>query len=150
MVDDFLPSYEMELFISSELMNTSFGKDERQVETNSDSYDNKCEFEVTKQDIYEEHQEVQNDLSKMIVIPGEELQFNKNQHGLRYEKGNNFHIPYYSKSVQFMSVGFFDENLKTPKVNKEVKNVDDIVDDKNIKQIPDKCYHCHIIGHMET
>jgi hypothetical protein len=39
----------------------------------------KCElefyFKVTKENIYEEHQ---NDLSKMIVRPWEELQFNKN------------------------------------------------------------------------
>jgi hypothetical protein len=35
----------------------------------------------------------------MIVRPWEELQFNKNQHGLGYDKGNNFHISDYSKLV---------------------------------------------------
>jgi hypothetical protein len=114
------------------------------------SNNSKCEFEVTKENIYEEHQEVQNDLSKMIVRPWEELQFNKNRHGLGYDKGNNFHIPDYSKPVQFVSAGFLDENLKTLEVNEEVKNVDDTVDDKNIEKILDKCQHCHRVGHMEN
>jgi hypothetical protein len=115
----------MELFINSELMKESFVEDESQAEAQSDSNNSKCEFEVIKKNIYEEHQEVQNDLSKMIFIPWEELQFNKNRHGLGYDKGNNFHILDYSKIVQFVSAGFLDENLKTPEVNEEVKNVDD-------------------------
>jgi hypothetical protein len=38
--------------------------------------------------------------------------------------------------------------LKAPKVN-EVKNVDDMIDDKNIEQIHNKCQHCHRVGHIE-
>jgi hypothetical protein len=38
-----------------------------------DSNNSKCEFE---ENIYEEHKEAQNGLSKMIVKPWEEFQFN--------------------------------------------------------------------------
>jgi len=66
----------------------------------------------------------------MIVRPWEVLSFNRNHHGLGYDKGNSFHIPDYSKPTQFVSERFLDENLKTPKVNEKVKNVD-------------KFHHCH-------
>jgi hypothetical protein len=49
-----------------------------------------------------------------------------------------------------VSAGFLDENLKTPEVNEEVKNVDDIIDDKHIEKKLDKCQHCHRVGHMEN
>jgi len=84
MVDDSSPTYEIELFISSELMKESCVEDESQVEALSDKSNNKYEFE--------EHQ---NNLSKTIIKSLEELQFNKNQHGLGYDKGNNYHIPDY-------------------------------------------------------
>jgi hypothetical protein len=47
----------------------------------------------------EEHQQVHNDLSKFIVKPSEELQFNMNQHGLGDEKYIIFHNLDYSKPV---------------------------------------------------
>jgi hypothetical protein len=93
-------------------------KDESQAEDVKAQNDTKsniseCEldfsFEVTKENIHEcleEHQQVQNDLSKIIVRPWEELQFNKNQHGLGYEKDISFHIPNYSKPIQFVSVSY--------------------------------------------
>jgi hypothetical protein len=56
----------------------------------------RCEFE-------KEYQQLQNDISEMFVRPWEELSFNKNRHDLGYEKGNRFHIPYYSKPVKFVS-----------------------------------------------
>jgi hypothetical protein len=59
----------------SELMKESLVEDESQAKAQSDSSNNKCEFEVIKENNYEQHQ---NDLSKMIVRPWEELQFNKN------------------------------------------------------------------------
>ena len=55
---------------------------------------NKCE---------EVKEESQSDISKMFVKPWEELSFKKNQHVLGYDKGNNFHIPNYSKPIQFVS-----------------------------------------------
>jgi hypothetical protein len=71
MIDDSLTSYEMESY--SKLMKESLVENESQAEAQSDSSNNKCEFEDTK----EKHQELQNDLSKMIVRPWEELLFNK-------------------------------------------------------------------------
>jgi hypothetical protein len=53
MVDDSLTSHEMESY--SELMKESLVEDESQAEAQSDSKQNKCEFEVTKENIYEEH-----------------------------------------------------------------------------------------------
>jgi hypothetical protein len=64
----------------------------------------------------------------MFFRPWEELSFKKNRHGLGYDKGNNFHIPDYSKPIQFVSAGFLEE----------IKNVDN------------KCRHCHRVGHLET
>jgi hypothetical protein len=74
------------------------------------------------------------------------LKINKNGHGLIYDKGSSFHILDYSKRVQFVIMGFLDENFKTLEVNEEAKNVDD----KNIEQVPDKHHHCHGVGHMEN
>jgi hypothetical protein len=78
----------------------------------------------------------------MIVKPWEELLFNKNQHTLGYDKGNNFHIPVYSKLVMFVRTGRLDEDLKTSKFN-------DIVDDQHIEEKLE-FQHCHTIGHMEN
>jgi hypothetical protein len=80
------------------------------------------------QDTKEQSQDSQNDLSKMVVRPWEELLFNKDRHGLGYDKGNNFHIPDYSKPVQFVSAGFLEE----------------------VKNLGNKCQHCQRIGHIKT
>jgi hypothetical protein len=48
----------------------------------------------------------------MIVGPWEELLFNKNRHGLEYNKDNNFHIPYYSKPIHFVSEGILDKKIE--------------------------------------
>jgi hypothetical protein len=64
----------------------------------------------------------------VFVKPWEELLFNKNRHGLGYDKGNKFCIPNYSKPIQFVSVGFLEE----------------------VKNIANKCQHCHRVGHLET
>ena len=50
---------------------------------------------------------------------------NRNQHGLGYKKEIIFHIPDYSKLVQFSSIGFLDKKMKALEVNEEFKNVDD-------------------------
>jgi hypothetical protein len=41
----------------------------------------------------EARHQVQHDLSKRIIRPWEELQFNRNRHGLGYEKKKKNHIP---------------------------------------------------------
>jgi hypothetical protein len=98
MVDDSLTSHEIESY--NELMKISLVDDESQAEAQSDGSNDKCEFEVIIENVYEAHQ---NGLSKMIVTPWEEMQLNKNQHGLRYDKGIIFHIPNNFKPVQFVS-----------------------------------------------
>lgn len=62
-------------------------------------------------------QKVQNDILKMIVKLWEELHFNKSWHGMGYEKGINFHIPYYSKPFQFVSAWFLYEKLNSLELN---------------------------------
>jgi hypothetical protein len=64
----------------------------------------------------------------MFVRPWEELSFNKDRHGLGYDKRNNFHIPDYSKPIQFVRAGFHEE----------------------VKNITNKCQHCHRVGHLES
>jgi hypothetical protein len=95
-----------------------------EVAHNESNNNNKCEFEDTKED----HQELQNDLSKMFVRPWEELSFNKKRHVFGYDKSNNFHILDSSKPVQFVSAGFLEE----------------------VKNLTNKCQHCHRVGHLET
>ena len=48
--------------------------------------------------------------SKPIIKPWEEIQSNRNQHGLGYDKDeNNLHIPNYSMLIKFISGGFLDQ-----------------------------------------
>jgi hypothetical protein len=69
---------------SMQLMEEIFVKDESQEEAQNDSNNNnKCE----------EAKEQQNDLSKMFVRPWEELSFNKNRHGLGYDKRKKLSYP---------------------------------------------------------
>jgi hypothetical protein len=72
MDDDSLTNHEMESY--SGPMKKSLVEDESQEGANNESRsNNKCEFE----DIKQEHQELQNDLNKMIVRPWEEFSFKK-------------------------------------------------------------------------
>jgi hypothetical protein len=57
---------------------------------------------------------VQNTLSKPIIRPWEEIIYNKNRTGLGYDKEVTFHIPDYSKPIQFQSVGFLQEFSTSP------------------------------------
>ena len=76
-------------------------KDESKKDAQNDNNNiNKCE-EVKEQS--------QSDLSKMFVRPWEELSFNKDRHGLGYDKNNTFHIPDYSKPIHFARSGFHEE-----------------------------------------
>ena len=54
--------------------------------------------------------EVQFTLPKPIIKPWEELVHNKHKIGLGYEKDLSFHIPDYSKPIQFQSVGFLHDS----------------------------------------
>jgi hypothetical protein len=95
-------------------------KDESEKDTQNDSNNiNKCE-EVKEQS--------QRDFSKMFVRPWEELSFKKDQHGLGYDKSNNFHISDYSKPIHFVHSGFHEE----------------------VNNITNKCQHCHRVGHLES
>jgi len=46
-------------------------------------------------------------LSKPIIKPWEEIRNNKHRIGIGYEKEFTFHIPNYTKPIEFKSVGFF-------------------------------------------
>jgi hypothetical protein len=80
-------------------------------------------------------QQVQNTLSKPIIRPWEEIIYNKNRTGLGYDKEVTFHIPDYSKPIQFQSVGFLQE-VSTSPVQVQHQNA--------------KCQHCNRVGHMEN
>lgn len=82
----------------------------------------------------EEHK-VQNDLSKPIIKPWEEICDNKHKIGLGYDKEVTFHIPDYSRPIHFQSVGFLQGDSTSP-VSVQHQNV--------------KCQHSRRVGHMET
>jgi hypothetical protein len=69
----------------------------------------------------EAHHQVQNDISKRIIQPWEELHFNRNRHRLGYENQNSFHIPNYSKPILFVSTGFLQENSTSNVEDQDVK-----------------------------
>jgi hypothetical protein len=96
--DDSLINHEMKSYYGPMEKNL-IEEESEEVAKNENNDNNKCEFENSK----EEHQELQSDISKMIVRPWEESPFNKNRYGLDYNRGNNFDIPYYSKPFQFVS-----------------------------------------------
>ena len=52
-VDDSLPDYEIELFISNELMEEFFVKDDSIAKAHSENNNSKCEFKVIEENIYE-------------------------------------------------------------------------------------------------
>lgn len=54
--------------------------------------------------------EVQFTLPKPIIRPLEGLVLNKHKTGLGYDKEVSFHIPIYSKPIQFQSVGFLHDS----------------------------------------
>jgi len=54
--------------------------------------------------------EIQRSLPKPIIRPWKELVNNKHKIGLGYDKDVSFHIPDYSKPVQFHSVGFIHDS----------------------------------------
>lgn len=62
-----------------------------------------------------------------MIRPWEEISFNKDRHGLGYNKENTLFVPNFSKQFHFVSVGFLDS-------------------DQNMV----KCYHCKQNGHMES
>jgi hypothetical protein len=80
-------------------------------------------------------QQVQNTLSNPIIRPWEEIIYNKNRTGLGYDKEVTFHIPDYSKPIQFHSVGFLQEISTSP---------------VPIQHQNDKCKHCNRVGHKEN
>jgi hypothetical protein len=113
------------------------------------SYENEGIFEPTFQEFYFEFSEenlsmmqqhainqlsriskkqVQNTLSKPITRPWEEINYNKNRIRLGYEKEVTFHIPDYSKPIQFQSVGFLQEVSTSP---------------VQVQHHNEKCQHCN-------
>ena len=79
-------------------------------------------------------QQLRNDPSKAIIRTWEEIINNKHRTWLGYENDLTFHIPYYSKPIQFVSAGFLHENLTSP-VPVKLQSV--------------KCQYCQRVGHME-
>ena len=69
----------------------------------------------------------QNELSKKVIRPWEEISFNKDRHGLGYNIENTFYVLDFSKPVQFVSVDFLENS-----------------------QNHVKCNHCKRNGHMES
>jgi hypothetical protein len=55
------------------------------------------------------------------------IKFNRNQHGLGYEKDIKFHIPNYSKPIQFVSVNFLS-TLRTLSIQKFLKNANIVIE----------------------
>ena len=58
--------------------------------------------------------EVQLAFSKPIIRPWEELVHNKHKTGLGYDKDVSFHIPDYSKPIQFQSYRFLQDGSSSP------------------------------------
>ena len=54
--------------------------------------------------------EVQFSLPMPIIKPWEELVSNQHRTGLGYDKVVSFHIPDYSKPIQFQSAGFLHDS----------------------------------------
>jgi len=53
--------------------------------------------------------EIQFALPKLVIRPWEEFVHNKHKIGLGYDKVVSFHIPDYSKPIQFQSAGFLQD-----------------------------------------
>jgi len=78
------------------------------------------------------HDEDPISLCKLIIRPWEEIQCNKNQHGLGYDTyDNNLHILDYSKPIKFVSGSYLDKETSSNNKKK------------------DKCQHCNRTSHME-
>lgn len=58
--------------------------------------------------------ETQSALPKPIIRPWEQLVHNKHKTGLGYVKDLSFHIPDYSKPIQFQSAGFIHDSSSAP------------------------------------
>jgi hypothetical protein len=105
------------------------GKDTKDVEYSKDESKKDAQNDNNNINKCEEVKEQsQSDLSKMFVRPWEELSINKYRHGLGYDISNNFHIPNYSKPIHFVCSRFHEE----------------------VKNITNKCQHCHRFGHLES
>jgi hypothetical protein len=79
--------------------------------------------------------QVQNTLSKPIIIPWEEIIYNKNRIGLGYDKEVTFHIPDYSRPIKLQSARFLQEASTSP---------------VQVQHQNDKCQHCNRVGHKEN
>ena len=58
--------------------------------------------------------EIQSALPKSVIRPWEELVSNKHRIGPGYDKDLSFHIPDYSKPIQFQSAGFLQDSSSSP------------------------------------
>lgn len=72
-------------------------------------------------------------LLKPIIRPWEKIVHNKHKTDLGYDKKVSFHIPNYSKPIQFQSVGFLKESSSSSTLVKS-----------------SKCQHCDRVGHMKN
>ena len=92
------------------------------------------------------HDQIELASSKPIIKSWEEVQSNKNRRGLGYDKDeNNFHIPDYSKPINFISVGFIDQIQSTS--HEKVADKQTCTQTKVV--VKPKCLHCQRTSHLE-
>jgi len=87
--------------------------------------------------------ETQSALPKPIIRPWEQLVHNKHITSLGYEKDLSFHIPDYSKPIQFQSVGFIHD-ISHPVVLDSAP-----LPQQQQKQQIMKCQHYDRVGHLK-
>jgi len=89
-------------------------------------------------------------LPKPIIRPWEQLVHNKHRTGLGYDKDLSFHIPDYSKPIQFQSAGFIHDSSPAPH-NSSASAVPysaPLPQQQQQQQIV-KCQHCDRFGHLK-
>ena len=91
---------------------------------------------------------IQPTLPKPIIRPWEELVHNKHRNGHGYDKDMSFHIPNYSKPIQFQSAGFIHDSSLVPHDSSPLAVSDSAPLLQQQQQIV-KCQHCDRVGHLK-
>jgi hypothetical protein len=104
------------------------------LEEDIDSDQQPVQKELSEPTSYMNGEEVQPSLSKIIIGPWEEIRHNKHKTCIRYENEVTFHIPNYTKPIQFQSVGLLQEGSRSS---------------ASVQEQIHKCQHSQRVGHME-
>jgi len=120
----------------------------------SDSHKQQVDSNPVPKEVAKSHAdaEFQSALPKPIIRPWEELVHNKHRTGLGYEKDVSFHIPDYSKPIQFQSIGFLEDISSSLVLHDSSPSVvpDSAPLPKQQKQQQImKCQHCDRVGHLK-